>query len=72
MMGKDIPGFIERLTNLILQVVGFIAAILFGTFSILAWQASLKALEQANSANLLAFLSLCADSRNNVSASLPL
>jgi hypothetical protein len=70
-MEHDIPDFVEGLTNLILQVVGFIAAILFGAFSILSWQASIKALEQANSANLIAFLSLCADDKNNVSPSLP-
>jgi hypothetical protein len=70
-MEHDVPGFVERLINLILQVVGFIAAILFGTFSILSWQASIKAAEEATSANLIAFLSLCSGEKRTVSTTVP-
>ena len=45
----------------LLQIFGIVAALVFGTFSVLAWQNSEKAAQQADVANLVAFLSFCGD-----------
>jgi hypothetical protein len=45
----------------LLQVFGAITAVIFGTFSILAWKIAVKASTQADVANLVAFLSFCSD-----------
>jgi hypothetical protein len=66
-MASENTNLLERLVILILQIVGFVGAILFGVFGILSWKASMKAVDQANSANLLAFLALCSQSSNDAS-----
>lgn len=50
---------------LILQTVGFVTALMFGAFAILSWKMAEKATEQANMANMISFLSLCAQITQN-------
>ena len=68
-MTEEKAGVGDRILILILQIVGFVTALLFGVFSILSWKLSEKAIAEANTANIISFLSLCAQitSENNVS-----
>ncbi|KAF2500442.1 hypothetical protein BU16DRAFT_556910 [Lophium mytilinum] len=51
------PG--EKILIWILQIVGFLTALIFGTFSVLSWKIAQQATAEASSANLLSFIALC-------------
>lgn len=61
----ELDSLPKKILLWLLQVFGALTAVLFGTFSILEWQNSEEAAAQADVANLVAFLSFCADLRSN-------
>ncbi|KAF2164100.1 hypothetical protein M409DRAFT_25447 [Zasmidium cellare ATCC 36951] len=65
---KDTKPVAEILLNWFIQVTGLTAAVVFGVFSVLSWTNSRAAKEQANTANLLSFASICAQIKDNTSA----
>ncbi|KAK4498809.1 hypothetical protein PRZ48_009319 [Zasmidium cellare] len=70
---KDNQPVVEILLNWFIQVTGLTAAIVFGVFSILSWTDSRSAKKQADTANLLAFVSICTQGNDNyLASSLPL